>query len=174
MAAPAEPAYRVRFDTTAGPVVMEVHPDWAPLGAQRFRELVESGFYNGARFFRVVPNFVVQFGIAGDPKLTKKWDVKIKDDEVRQTNGLGTVAFATAGPETRTTQVFINVRSNQTLDDKGFAPFAKVVDGMENVLKIYSGYGEQPDQEQIEKRGNAYLQAQFPKLDYIRKATVVQ
>ncbi|MCL4402348.1 MAG: peptidylprolyl isomerase [Acidobacteria bacterium] len=177
-AEPAKPetspanTYRVKLDTSAGPIVIEVRRDWAPLGAKRFEELVKSGFYNQARFFRVVPNFVVQFGLAADPGTTRKWDRKIKDDPVLQTNKLGSVTFATAGPNTRTSQIFISLRNNQFLDSQGFAPFGQVVEGLENVQKIYAGYGEQPDQEAITNRGNAYLKASFPKLDYIRKATL--
>jgi cyclophilin family peptidyl-prolyl cis-trans isomerase len=171
---PAEAAtYKVLFDTTKGPFTVEVHPDWAPLGAARFEELVKDGFYNGARFFRVVPNFIIQFGIAADPKMTRKWNKTIKDDEPKRTNGYKTLAFATAGPETRTAQVFINLRSNQVLDKQGFAPFAVVTEGMEVVEKLYAGYGEQPDQPRIERQGNAYLSANFPKLDYIKSAKII-
>lgn len=176
----AEPAkttapapYKVRFETSKGPFTMEVHPEWAPLGAARFKELVEDGFYDGARFFRVVPNFIIQFGIAGDPKMTKKWNKPIKDDEPVRTNAYKTVAFATAGPETRTTQVFINLRSNQVLDKQGFAPFAIVTEGMDVVEKLHAGYGERPDQPKIERQGNAYLNANFPNLDYIKSAKII-
>jgi peptidyl-prolyl cis-trans isomerase A (cyclophilin A) len=175
--APEKPApadtYRVRFETSQGPFVVEVHPDWAPLGAARFRELVDDKFYDGARFFRVVPNFIIQFGIAGDPKMTKKWNKPIKDDDPVRTNSYKSVAFATAGPETRTTQVFINLRSNQTLDKQGFAPFAVVTEGMDVVEKLYSGYREAPDQQKIERQGNAYLTSSFPKLDYIKTARIL-
>lgn len=164
--------FRVRFDTSKGPFVVEVHRDWAPIGARRFEELVKSGYYNGARFFRVVPDFVVQFGLAADPAVTKKWDKTIPDDPVLQTNRVGSLVFATAGPNTRTTQLFINLKGNQFLDDKGFAPFAMVVEGMDVVQSIYPGYGENPDQGQITARGNAYLTA-FPKLDFIKKATIL-
>ncbi|MCZ2080365.1 MAG: peptidylprolyl isomerase [Bryobacteraceae bacterium] len=166
--------YKVRLDTSKGPVVIEVQKAWAPLGAEQFHKLVTSGYYDGARFFRIVPNFIVQFGLAADPKVTKKWDRNIKDDPVTRTNRLGAVTFATAGPNTRTTQVFINLKSNQFLDDQGFAPFGQVMEGMDVVQKLYSGYGEAPDQDAITNRGNAYLTAQFPKLDYIRKATIVE
>jgi peptidyl-prolyl cis-trans isomerase A (cyclophilin A) len=162
--------YKVRFDTSKGPFVVEVHPTWAPLGAARFGELVDAKFFDGARFFRVVPNFVVQFGLAAEPALTKKWDKSFKDDPVKQTNGMGTLAFATMGPETRTSQIFINLRSNQSLDSQGFAPFAKVVEGMGVVEAFHSGYGELPNQQLITKQGNAYLNAKFPKLDYIKTA----
>jgi peptidyl-prolyl cis-trans isomerase A (cyclophilin A) len=177
-APPAKPqasaeAYKVRLDTSKGVVIVEVHPEWAPLGAERFRQLVEAGYYNGARFFRIVPNFVVQFGIAANPAMTKKWDKPFPDDPVAQTNRTGTLAFATMGPNTRTTQVFINLRANQTLDSDGFAPFARVVDGMAVVEKLYSGYGEAPDQGAITNRGNAYLNEKFPNLDYIKTATMM-
>jgi cyclophilin family peptidyl-prolyl cis-trans isomerase len=173
-AAPAAeaPAVRVRLETSKGPVVMEVHKEWAPVGAERFLELVKAGFYDGARFFRVVPNFVVQFGLAANPAVTKKWDKPIQDDPVLRTNRGGSVSFATAGPNTRTTQVFINLRTNQTLDGQGFAPFAQVVEGMEVVEKLYSGYGEQPDQDAITRQGNKYLAAKFPNLDYIKTAKI--
>ena len=166
--------FKVRMETSEGPIVIEVHPDWAPIGAERFRQLVEDNYYDGARFFRVVPNFVIQFGLAGDPKLTAKWDKQIDDDPVKQTNRVGSVTFATAGPNTRTAQVFINLRSNQMLDSQGFAPFGMVVEGMNVVEQLYSGYGEQPDQELITNRGNAYLQRNFPNLDYIKKAEIVE
>ncbi|MEJ7608342.1 MAG: peptidylprolyl isomerase [Bryobacteraceae bacterium] len=165
--------YKVRFTTSQGPIVIEVHRDWAPIGAQRFEELVKTGFFDGARFFRIVPNFVIQFGLAGDPALTKKYDHAIADDPVKQTNRRGSLAFATAGRNTRTSQIFINIGSNQQLDDQGFAPFAMVVEGLELVDKFYRGYGEAPDQQAITSRGNAYLTQSFPNLDYIRKAEVI-
>jgi peptidyl-prolyl cis-trans isomerase A (cyclophilin A) len=175
--APAKPTventYKVRFETSQGPFVLEVHRDWAPLGAARFEELVKDRFYDGARFFRVVPNFIIQFGIAGDPKMTTKWNKPIKDDEPVRTNSYRSVAFATAGPETRTAQVFINLRSNQTLDKQGFAPFGMVTEGMEIVEKLYSGYGEAPDQQKIERQGNSYLTSNFPRLDYIKTARIL-
>ena len=174
---PANPAaatpVKVRFETSKGNFVVEVHPDWAPLGAARFLELVKDGYYDGARFFRVVPNFVVQFGIAAKPAMTKKWDKTIDDDPVKQTNRTGSIAFATEGPNTRTAQVFINLRSNQSLDGRGFAPFGIVTEGMDVVEKINDEYGEQPRQDLANKQGNTYLAAKFPRLDYIRKATVL-
>lgn len=171
--APAEEIFKVQFTTSKGPFVMEVHPTWAPIGAKRFKELVKDGYYDGARFFRVLPGFVAQFGLAASPAMTKKWDKRIDDDPVLQTNREGSVTFATAGPNTRTTQLFINLHSNQMLDSQGFAPFAMVVEGMDVVQQLYSGYGEAPDQEQITGRGNAYLTPKFPKLDYIRKAVIM-
>lgn len=169
----AKGTYRVRFDTSRGPFVVEVHPDWAPIGAKRFEDLVKAKFFDGARFFRVVPNFVIQFGLAANPAVTKKWDKPIKDDAVAHTNSPGTLAFATMGPETRTTQIFINLRSNQSLDSQGFAPFATVVEGMDVVTKLYSGYGEAPDQQAITRRGNTYLEQNYPKLDYIKTAKII-
>ena len=171
-AAGAEPV-KVKLETSKGDVLVEVHPDWAPLGAARFLELVRDGYYDGARFFRVVPNFVVQFGIAAKPAMTKKWDRMIDDDPVKQTNRAGTLAFATEGPNTRTAQVFINLRSNQSLDARGFAPFAIIVEGMDVVEKINAEYRELPRQDLANKQGNAYLAAKFPRLDYIRKASVL-
>jgi cyclophilin family peptidyl-prolyl cis-trans isomerase len=167
-------AVKVKFDTTKGPFVVEVYPDAAPLGAKRFLELVEDKFYDGAGIFRVVPNYVMQFGIAGKPAVTKKWkDKRIDDDPVKRTNRLGSIAFASEGPNTRTTQVYINLRTNQTLDNQGFTPFGQIVQGMETVEKIYAGHGERPDQSKIEKQGNAYLQANFPRLDYIKTARLL-
>lgn len=171
---PAAPSYKVAFDTTKGSFIVEVHPEWAPIGAARFRELVEDKFFDGAGFFRVVPNFIVQFGLAADPAKTKKWDNRISDDPVIRTNKRGTLTFATAGPNTRTSQLFINFKSNQILDDQGFAPFGEVMGaGMEVVDKITAQYGEQPDQGAITAKGNAYLKASFPNLDFIKKATIV-
>ena len=171
--AAAADSVKVRFETSKGNIVVEVHPDWAPLGAARFLELVRDGYYDGARFFRVVPNFVVQFGIAARPEMTKKWDRMIDDDPVKQTNRAGSLAFATEGPNTRTAQIFINLRSNQSLDARGFAPFAVVVEGMDVVEKINAEYRELPRQDLANKQGNAYLAAKFPRLDYIRKASVL-
>jgi peptidyl-prolyl cis-trans isomerase A (cyclophilin A) len=156
-------------------VVVEVHRDWAPIGADHFYELVKSGYFDGARFFRVVPNFVVQFGIAGDPAATRKW----KDANLKSTiRCCGTTCAArwstpkTDQPNTRTTQLFINLVDNSRLDGDGFAPFATITSGMDAVDAIYAGYGEAPQQPLIESQGNAYLQPQFPKLDYMRKATI--
>jgi cyclophilin family peptidyl-prolyl cis-trans isomerase len=163
--------FTVDFDTSTGPVVVAIETKDAPIGAQRFYELVKAHYFDGARFFRVVPGFVVQFGIAGDPALTKKWDVAIKDDPVTKRNARGTVVFAaTDQPNSRTTQLFINLGPNGRLDSLGFAPIGQVVSGMENVDKIDSEYGEAPDQDKITDKGNEYLQSEFPKLDYIKTA----
>jgi len=167
--------FKVRFETPKGNILIQVERDWAPIGADRFFTLVKTGYLNGDRFFRVVPNFIIQFGLNGDPKLTARWSqANLKDDPVKQHNMRGTVSFATAGPGTRTTQLFINTNDNVRLDDTGFAPFGRVVDGMTAVDQIYSGYGEQPDQHRLESEGNGYLEKEFPKLDYIKTASIVQ
>jgi len=175
----APPVFQVKLDTSKGPVVIEVTRDWAPQGADHFYTLVKTGFYDGSRFFRVRPNFVVQFGINGDPKTNRLWaGASLPDDPVKQSNTRGMVTYATAGPNTRTTQIFINLADNRRLDQDGFAPFGKVVSGMETVDSFYSGYGEMaprgpgPDSEEIERTGNSYLENKFPRLDYIKKATV--
>ena len=170
----APATFNVTFDTTKGPVVVQVHRDWAPIGADHFYGLVKAGYFDGCRFFRVMPNFIVQFGIAGDPAMTRKWkEQNLTDDPVTHHNSRGTLVYATAGPNTRTTQLFINLVDNTgSLDGQGFAPFGSVVSGMDAVDTIYPGYGESPQQPLIENQGNAYLQGQFPKLDYIRKATI--
>ena len=167
--------FKVKFETTKGDVVIEATRRWAPKGADRFHEAVKAGFYNDCAFFRVVPKFMVQFGINGDPKVQKKWrDAKIKDDPVTQSNKKGYVTFATAGPGTRTTQLFINYGNNSFLDKQGFAPFGKVTKGMDVVEKINSEYGERPGQGKIQAQGNKYLKEEFPKLDYIKKATILK
>jgi peptidyl-prolyl cis-trans isomerase A (cyclophilin A) len=168
--------FKAKFDTTAGIFVIEVHADWAPRAADRFYNLVKNGYYDGCRFFRVVPGFVVQFGINGDPVIQRNWtDATIPDDKVTQGNTRGFVTFAKSSePNSRTTQLFIDFADNSRLNRQGFAPFGKVTMGMEVVDKIFSGYGEKPDQDRIEKEGNAYLTKNFPKLDYIKKATIEQ
>jgi peptidyl-prolyl cis-trans isomerase A (cyclophilin A) len=168
--------FKARFDTTAGIFVIEAHADWAPRGADRFYNLVKNGYYDGCRFFRVVPGFVVQFGINGDAAIQRNWtNATIPDDKVTQGNTRGFVTFAKSSePNSRTTQLFVNFGDNSRLNRQGFAPFGKVTMGMEVVDKIFSGYGEKPDQDRIEKEGNAYLTKNFPKLDYIKKATIEQ
>jgi peptidyl-prolyl cis-trans isomerase A (cyclophilin A) len=173
---PQVPAlFRVQFTTSKGPFTVEVHRDWAPNGADRFYELVKTGFFNGDRFFRVVPNFIVQWGIHGDPVTQLNWRSKtIPDDPVKESNKRGSLTFATAGANTRTTQLFINLADNPSLDGQGFSPFGQVISGLNVVESLYSGYGESPDQNEIQMQGNAYLQAQFPKLDYIENAKIEQ
>jgi peptidyl-prolyl cis-trans isomerase A (cyclophilin A) len=171
--AQAPPEYDVKFVTSAGDFVVHVKRDSAPLGADRFWNLVRHGFFNNAAFFRVVPGFVVQFGLSANPSVNKAWEnAKIQDDPVKESNHAGTLTFATAGPNTRTTQLFINLAENPRLDAMGFAPFGTITSGMDVVQKIYAGYGEQPDQGEITEKGKAYLDKNFPKLDLI-KATVI-
>ena len=174
MRAAAPATYRARFETSAGAFVVEVTRAWAPGGADRLYNLVRFGFYDGGRFFRVVPGFVVQFGLSPDPAVSARWrPATIPDDPVTQRNTRGTLTFATAGPNTRTTQLFINYGDNSRLDAMGFAPVGQVVEGMDVVDRIFAGYGEEPDQQQIETRGNAYLATQFPRLDTIARAVIV-
>jgi peptidyl-prolyl cis-trans isomerase A (cyclophilin A) len=172
--AKAPELFDVKFETTRGDFVVAVHRAWAPLGADRFYNLVKSGFFTGEAFFRVVPGFVVQFGLSPDPAVNRAWrSADIKDDPVKESNKRGTITFATAGPNTRTTQLFINFADNSGLDRQGFAPFGLVTSGMDVVDHIYSGYGQQPDQGAITTQGAAYLEKHFPKLDTIKSATVV-
>jgi len=172
--AKAPATFNVKFDTTAGIFLVEVHRDWAPNGADRFYNLVKNGFYNNTRFFRVVPNFMVQWGINGDPNIQKHWeDANIKDDPVKQSNTRGNITYAqSSAPNSRSTQLFINFKDNSFLDNQRFAPFGKVISGMDVVDKINSTYGERPDQSVIQTQGNAYLNKNFPKLDYIKTATI--
>jgi len=166
--------YKVKFDTSAGVFEVEVHADWAPNGADRFYNLVKNGYYDGCRFFRVVPGFMVQFGINGNPSIQRYWeDANIPDEAVKQGNARGFITYAkSSAPNSRSTQLFINFKDNSFLNRQGFAPFGKVISGMEVVDKIYSAYGEKPDQGRIQSEGNAYLTKTFPKLDYIKKATI--
>ena len=171
----APPTYKAQFETSKGNFVVEVHRDWAPKGADRFYNLVKNGFFDDTRFFRVVPDFMVQFGINGDPNIQKVWrTANIQDDPVKQSNKKGYVTFANAGPNTRSTQVFINFKDNAFLDKQPFPPFGEVVSGMDVVEKISSQYGEKPNQTTIQAEGNAYLNKEFPKLDYIKKATIAK
>ncbi len=170
----APATFNVKFDTSAGIFVVEVHHDWAPNGADRFYNLVKNGFYDNCRFFRVVPDFMVQWGINGDPSIQQHWvDADLKDDPVKQSNKRGFITYAAAStPNSRTTQVFINFKDNSPLDAQRFAPFGQVTSGMDVVDKINSLYGQRPDQSQIQTQGNAYLNKNFPKLDYIKTATI--
>jgi peptidyl-prolyl cis-trans isomerase A (cyclophilin A) len=174
--AKAPDVYEVKFVTTKGDFVIQVTRAWAPLGADRFYNLVKNHFYDGCAFFRVVPNFVVQFGLTGNPAVNKAWaEANIKDDPTTQSNRPGTITFATAGPNTRTTQVFINFGNNSFLDKQGFAPFGEVTSGMDVVQNLYSGYADQPTshQSEITNQGKAYLEKAFPNLDSIKTATIV-
>ena len=172
----ADETFLVRLETSKGDIDIEVHPAWAPKGAARFRELVEIGFYDECRFFRVIPDFMVQVGMNGDPALHAKWSENtIDDDPVLESNLPGYVTFAKTNlPNSRSTQFFINYKNNSSLDGQRFAPFGKVVAGMDIALKINARYRELPDQNAIKAAGNEYLKSEFPDLDFIRKASVVQ
>lgn len=172
--------YDVRVETTKGTFVIEVHRAWAPRGADHFAELVRAGFYNDSRLFRVRAGFIAQFGIAGDPRVEAQWRGRtIPDDPVRQSNVRGTIAYAMTGPGTRATQVYINLADNRRLDAQGFAPFGRVIEGMDVVDRFYAGYGESAGggmrggkQQPLMEGGNAYLDRAYPLLDRIVRATV--
>jgi peptidyl-prolyl cis-trans isomerase A (cyclophilin A) len=171
--ATAPDLYRVKFATTHGDFVVEVHRAWAPLGADRFYNLVVNNFFTDAAFFRYVPNFIVQFGLPANPAIGRVWQsANIKDDPVKHGNTKGTLVFATAGPNTRTTQFFINFADNTPLDAQGFAAFGQVVSGMNIAEGLYSGYGEKPSQDAITTQGKAYLDKNFPKIDSIKSTTI--
>src|ERR1700741_2575206 len=175
-----EPAtYKAKFDTSKGVFVVEVARSWAPNGADRFYNLVKNGFYDNVRFFRVISGFMVQFGISGDPKISAPWrEARIADDPVKQSNKRGYITYAMAGPNTRTSQVFINFGDNTSLDSQGFSPFGRVVSGMNVVDALNAEYGEGaprgrgPDQGRIQTEGNAYLMKDFGRLDFVKKATI--
>jgi len=177
----APESYKVEFETTSGVFTIEVTRAWAPNGADRFYNLVKNGFYDETRFFRVLPGFVAQWGISGDPEVAEVWgEANIKDDPVKESNKAGSVSYAMRGPGTRTTQVFINLNDNSaSLDGRGFAPFGRVTEGMEIVERLHSGYGDGPPrgngpyQARLQEDGNAYLEEFFPKLDHIKKATLI-
>jgi len=174
LTAQAPETFRAKFETTKGAFTVEITRSLSPNGADRFYNLVRSGYFSDIAFFRVLPGFMVQFGIHGDPAVSAKWrGANISDDPVKTTNARGTITFATAGPGTRTTQLFINYADNAFLDGQGFSPFGKVVDGMDVVDKINSESGERPDQGEIQGEGNKYLKSAFPNLDYIKSATIV-
>jgi peptidyl-prolyl cis-trans isomerase A (cyclophilin A) len=169
----APDTFKARLDTSKGVIVIEVHRDWAPLGADRFYNLVKNGFYDGCRFFRVINGFMAQFGVNGDPSINTAWrGANLRDDPVKQSNKRGFVSYGNAGPNSRTTQLFIGYKDNSYLDASAFAPFGQVVSGMEAADMLFSGYGDMPDQSRIQAEGNAYLAKSFPKLDFIRKATI--
>jgi peptidyl-prolyl cis-trans isomerase A (cyclophilin A) len=173
--------FRVRFETTKGPFVVETHRDWAPIGADRFYYLVRNGYYDGTRFFRALDGFMAQFGISGVPAIAASWkDRRMPDDSATQQNLRGRVSWANAGPGTRTTQLFINYRDNAMLDNGHYPPIGQVVEGMSVVDSLYKGYGEGmpygkgPDQDRLYAQGEKYLASEFPKLDKINKAEVVK
>jgi peptidyl-prolyl cis-trans isomerase A (cyclophilin A) len=168
--------FKVKFVTTHGEFTVEVHRDWSPLGADRFYNLVKNKFFTDAAFFRYVPGFIVQFGIPAKPDIAKVWEnANINDDPIKpgNSNKKGTLVFATAGPNTRTTQLFVNLANNPGLDSQHFTPFGEVTEGLDVVQGFYSAYGEQPNQGLIQSQGKAYLDKSFPKLDSIKSATVL-
>ena len=180
LAETAPDIFQARFETSRGDFVVEVHRDWSPNGADRFYNLVANGYYDNVRFFRVIAGFMAQFGIHGDTAVAAAWrSRRIDDDSVMQSNTRGFVSYAMGGPNTRTTQIFINYGDNSRLDGMGFSPFGQVVEGMEVVDSLYSGYGESkptgrgPEQPKIQGEGNAYLNRDFPHLDFVRTATIV-
>ncbi|HQZ66863.1 MAG TPA: peptidylprolyl isomerase [Planctomycetaceae bacterium] len=169
---PTTGTFVVKVESSTGDYKIEFHRAWAPIGAERFYHLVRDGFYDECRYFRVMPDFMVQFGINGDPAVQSKWDLPVKDDAVIEHNRQGYVTFATSGPNSRTTQIFINLVDNFFLDGQGFAPFGKVIEGMSSVDAINSRHRESPDQGRITSEGNAYLNKDFPELDYVKKMTL--
>jgi peptidyl-prolyl cis-trans isomerase A (cyclophilin A) len=177
--APAE--FKVKLETSKGDIVLKITREWAPKGADRFYALVQSGYYDECRFYRVLPKYIAQVGIHGDPKISLKWhEAAIDDDPVKQKNTRGRVTFAKGGPNSRTTNIFINLKDSTSLDRDGFAPFAEVVDGMDVADQLHSGYGEGapkgrgPGQKKIYDEGNAYLLKDFKDLDYIKTARVLE
>lgn len=177
--AQAPDTFRVQFATSEGDFTAEIYREWAPQGADRFYNLVRAGYYDGNRFFRVIPGFMAQFGIHGEPAVNEAWaESRIPDDPVQQTNARGTIVFAMAGPDTRTTQLFINFANNEQLDGMGFAPFGRIIEGMDIVDRINGEYGEGaprgrgPDQVRLRAEGNDYLRSSFPNLDYIESARI--
>jgi peptidyl-prolyl cis-trans isomerase A (cyclophilin A) len=180
LAEKAPETFKARFETSKGAFTIEVTRSLAPNGADRFYNLVKSGYFTDVQFFRVIKGFMCQFGIHGTPEVSAAWrEARITDDPVKGSNTRGTVTFAMAGPNTRTTQLFINFADNARLDSMGFPPFGKVIEGMEVVDKINGEYGEGspqgrgPNQQLIQQRGNDYLKTGFPNLDYIKSATLV-
>jgi len=179
LTAKAPPLFKAKLDTTKGIIVVEVHRDWSPLGADRFYNLVSNGFFDGVRFFRVIPGFMAQFGINGNPAVNAAWDkVDLKDDPGgKQSNTRGTISYGNTGqPNSRGTQVFINYKDNSFLDGQRFTPFGMVVEGMDVADKLNAEYGSNPQnqQGQIVKEGNKFLIANYPKLDYVKTATIVK
>ena len=171
---PAPDSFRVVLATNRGTIVVQVNRAWAPNGADRFHDLVTEHFFDDNRFFRELPGFIAQFGVNNERKVNEAWEAKpLADDPVRKKNARGTIVFASDGPNSRTHQFFINLKDNGNLDKDGFAPFGRVVEGMNVVDAIYSGYGESPSYHLIATLGNSYLTRVFPKLDYIKTVTLM-
>jgi cyclophilin family peptidyl-prolyl cis-trans isomerase len=178
----APEVFKVRIETGKGSMVIEVHRDWAPRGADRFYNLVRAGFFDNSRFFRVRPRSFVQFGIPADPAVAAVWrEQSMPDDPVRQSNTRGSIAYAMTGPDTRTTQLYINLSDNSRLDKDGFAPIGRVVEGLDVADQLYDGYGEDAGggmragkQGKIFEGGSAYLDREFPRLDKLIRAAIVK
>jgi peptidyl-prolyl cis-trans isomerase A (cyclophilin A) len=171
--AKAPEVFKAKLTTTKGDVIVQVTRAWSPMGADRFYNLVRAGFFTDAAFFRVIPGFMAQFGLSARPDVSQVWTgEKIPDEPSMQSNTRGKLTFATAGPNTRTTQLFINYGDNSRLDSLGFTPFGEVIQGIEVMDQIYSGYGEEPNQGQIRAEGKTYLESEFPKLDKIVSASI--
>ncbi len=178
----AQDSFKVKITTTQGDFVIKVITEWAPIGATRFYHLVKNGFFDDSRFFRVRAGFIAQFGIPGDPDVTSRWrSNEMKDDPVIQSNLRGFLAYAMTGPDTRTTQIYINLQDNERLDAQGFAPFGQVIVGMQVVDQLYAEYGERAGggmrlgkQEKMLTLGNAHLDKDFPLLDKLIKAEIVE
>ena len=174
LTATAPDVFQARFETSKGDFVIEVHREWSPNGADRFYNLVANGYYDDVRFFRVIAGFMAQFGIHGDPQVMAAWrGQSIPDDPVMQSNTRGFVTYAKSGPNTRTTQVYINFGDNSYLDEGGFSPFGQVVEGMDVVDSIYSGYGDLQPGASMQGSGNEYLIEEYPDLDFVIRATIV-
>ena len=180
--APSPDIYKIKFETNEGDIIVEVHRDWSPIGADRLYHLVSYHFYDGVRFFRVIKGFMAQFGYHGDPEIGNVWKAKtFPDDPVKESNLRGYMTFAkSAMPNSRSTNLFINYKDNSFLDNTGFSPVGKVIEGMEVVDKLYGGYGEGapsgqgPSQAKIMQEGNTYLKRSFPELDYIKRARIIK
>jgi cyclophilin family peptidyl-prolyl cis-trans isomerase len=165
--------YKARLTTTKGDLTITVHRDWAPLAADRFYNLVKNGFYDGTPFHRVHPSFVAQFGLNKSPAVQAKWEkAPLKDEPVRKSNQLGMVSFAALGPDSRTTQIFISMKDNKSLDKQGFPPFGDVTAGIGVLARIYGQYGDKPDQQRIIRQGAGWLKAAYPQMDYVTKAVI--
>jgi cyclophilin family peptidyl-prolyl cis-trans isomerase len=171
---PAPDSFRVAFETSKGNFVVAVNKSWSPRGAERFHELVASGFFDDQRFFRVLSGYIAQFGASGEPKSNELWEgKKIPDDPRRESNARGTISFASDGPDSRTHQLFVNLKNNPKLDTQNFVPIGRVVEGLSTLDALNDDYGESPKYHLIATLGNSYLRRMFPKLDYIRSARIV-
>jgi cyclophilin family peptidyl-prolyl cis-trans isomerase len=179
LTAPAE--FKVKLETGKGDIVLKITRDWAPKGADRFFSLVKNGFYDDCRFYRVLPKYVAQFGIHGDPAVSAKWrEAPIDDDPVKQKNTRGRLTFAKSGPNTRTANLFLNLRDSTSLDSQGFAPIGEVIEGMDVADQLHSGYGDGapkgrgPSQKRMYEEGNVWLKKDFKDLDYIKSAKIAE